>query len=112
MNDFESADKKILVEAKGLNKSYKTKREIIHVLNETDLKLFSGEILGIVGASGVGKSTFIETFGKLLTKEGKKVAVLAIDPTSYVSRKCDGSSHNTSDKILIINYPAHQSEML
>jgi len=38
--------------------------------------------IGITGVPGVGKSTFIETFGKLLTKQGKKVAVLAIDPTS------------------------------
>ena len=38
--------------------------------------------IGITGAPGVGKSTFIETFGKLLTSNGKKVAVLAIDPTS------------------------------
>lgn len=37
--------------------------------------------IGITGVPGVGKSTFIETFGKILT-EGKKVAVLAIDPTS------------------------------
>ena len=38
--------------------------------------------VGITGVPGVGKSTFIETFGKLLTKTGHKVAVLAIDPTS------------------------------
>ena len=38
--------------------------------------------IGITGVPGVGKSTFIETFGKLLTRQQKKVAVLAIDPTS------------------------------
>ncbi|MDC0204785.1 methylmalonyl Co-A mutase-associated GTPase MeaB, partial [Flavobacteriales bacterium] len=38
--------------------------------------------IGITGVPGVGKSTFIETFGKLLTSKGHKVAVLAIDPTS------------------------------
>jgi len=38
--------------------------------------------VGITGVPGVGKSTFIETFGKLLTQNGHKVAVLAIDPTS------------------------------
>ena len=38
--------------------------------------------IGITGVPGVGKSTFIETFGTLLTSKGKKVAVLAIDPTS------------------------------
>ncbi len=41
--------------------------------------------IGITGVPGVGKSTFIETFGKHLTRLGKKLAVLAIDPTSQRS---------------------------
>lgn len=38
--------------------------------------------LGITGVPGVGKSTFIESFGNMLTEQGHKVAVLAIDPSS------------------------------
>ena len=38
--------------------------------------------LGITGTPGVGKSTFIEAFGKRLTSENLKVAVLAVDPSS------------------------------
>jgi LAO/AO transport system kinase len=38
--------------------------------------------IGITGVPGVGKSTFIETFGLNLINEGKRVAVLAIDPSS------------------------------
>lgn len=41
--------------------------------------------IGITGVPGVGKSTFIEAFGKHLTSIGKKVAVLAIDPSSTIS---------------------------
>ncbi len=41
--------------------------------------------IGISGTPGVGKSTFIEIFGKLLTAQNKKVAVLTVDPTSQVS---------------------------
>ena len=41
--------------------------------------------IGITGVPGVGKSTFIEAFGKYLTSLGKKVAVLAIDPSSTIS---------------------------
>ncbi len=41
--------------------------------------------IGITGVPGVGKSTFIEAFGKHLTLQGKKVAVLAIDPSSSIS---------------------------
>jgi LAO/AO transport system kinase len=38
--------------------------------------------IGITGVPGVGKSTFIEAFGTMLTALGRKVAVLAVDPTS------------------------------
>jgi LAO/AO transport system kinase len=42
--------------------------------------------IGITGAPGSGKSTFIETFGKLITGKGRKLAVLAIDPSSSNTR--------------------------
>ena len=42
--------------------------------------------IGITGVPGVGKSTFIESFGKHLTRQGKKIAVLAVDPSSSVNK--------------------------
>jgi LAO/AO transport system kinase len=42
--------------------------------------------IGITGVPGVGKSTFIECLGKLLTGRGHKLAVLAIDPSSEISK--------------------------
>jgi LAO/AO transport system kinase len=42
--------------------------------------------IGISGVPGVGKSTFIEVFGRMLTAQGHRVAVLAVDPTSSISR--------------------------
>ena len=41
--------------------------------------------IGITGPPGVGKSTFIEAFGMHLLEEGKRVAVLAVDPSSGIS---------------------------
>ncbi|HNH10371.1 MAG TPA: methylmalonyl Co-A mutase-associated GTPase MeaB, partial [Leptospiraceae bacterium] len=41
--------------------------------------------IGISGVPGAGKSTFIESFGLFLISLGKKVAVLAIDPSSPIS---------------------------
>ena len=41
--------------------------------------------LGVTGVPGVGKSTFIESFGLYLINQGHKVAVLAIDPSSPIS---------------------------
>ena len=42
--------------------------------------------IGITGVPGVGKSTFIEAFGMYLTNQGKKVAVLAVDPSSSINK--------------------------
>ena len=48
---------------------------------------FSGNSIriGITGVPGVGKSTFIESLGNFLLKKDKKIAVLAIDPSSSVN---------------------------
>ena len=42
--------------------------------------------VGITGVPGVGKSTFIEALGKHLTGQGRKIAVLAVDPSSEISK--------------------------
>ncbi|NQV78463.1 MAG: methylmalonyl Co-A mutase-associated GTPase MeaB [Lutibacter sp.] len=42
--------------------------------------------IGITGVPGVGKSTFIESFGKHLITKGKRVAILSIDPSSQRSK--------------------------
>ena len=62
-----------------LQKNQKDAQEII-----TTCLPHSGKSIriGITGVPGVGKSTFIESFGKHLTGLGKKVAVLAVDPTA------------------------------
>jgi LAO/AO transport system kinase len=50
----------------------------------TELLPFSGKArrIGISGVPGVGKSTFIDAFGTMLTGMGHRVAVLAVDPSS------------------------------
>jgi LAO/AO transport system kinase len=42
--------------------------------------------IGITGVPGVGKSSFIEVFGRYITSQGKKLAVLAVDPSSQRTR--------------------------
>ena len=42
--------------------------------------------IGVTGVPGVGKSTFIEALGKFLTKQERKIAVLAVDPSSEISK--------------------------
>ncbi len=41
--------------------------------------------VGVTGVPGVGKSTFIEALGNLITTQNKKVAILAVDPSSTIS---------------------------
>jgi lipoprotein-releasing system ATP-binding protein len=67
MSDLSSdtAEQKCLIEAVNVDKSYSTKREVIRVLDQMSLRIFSGEVLGIVGASGVGKSTLLHVLGGL-----------------------------------------------
>lgn len=42
--------------------------------------------VGITGVPGVGKSTFIESLGKVITSQNRKLAVLAVDPSSQRSK--------------------------
>ncbi len=61
------------------------KEQALHLMDGL-LDKNSGSIrIGLTGTPGVGKSTFIENFGTMLIKEGFKVAVLAVDPTSKLS---------------------------
>lgn len=53
-----------------------------HVLEQVLPKTGNSIRIGITGIPGVGKSTFIETFGLYIIEQGMKVAVLAVDPSS------------------------------
>lgn len=58
-----------------------------HAIIEACLPKANNSIrIGITGVPGVGKSTFIETFGTHLTRLGKKIAVLAVDPSSTITK--------------------------
>jgi len=60
--------------------------------------------VGITGVPGVGKSTFIESLGKHLLRDEKKIAILAVDPSSTVSK---GSI--LGDKTRMISLVQHQN---
>ncbi|MBL1279135.1 MAG: methylmalonyl Co-A mutase-associated GTPase MeaB [Fluviicola sp.] len=61
-------------------------REDANALVQRCLKISGNSVrIGITGVPGVGKSTFIESFGKVLTGKGHQLAVLAVDPTSSIS---------------------------
>jgi LAO/AO transport system kinase len=65
----------------------KEKKELSLELIEKCLPLSGNSLrIGITGVPGAGKSTFINAFGSYLTKQGKKVAVLAVDPSSSITK--------------------------
>lgn len=55
----------ILIETQNIKKSFKTEAGEIHVLKGINLKVNEGEMVSIVGASGVGKSTLLHIIGAL-----------------------------------------------
>ncbi len=57
-----------------------------NLISKSLLKAVPAFRIGITGPPGVGKSTFIESIGKHILKNRKKLAVLTIDPTSQVSK--------------------------
>jgi GTPase len=71
-----------LVESKNLKHLEKANTIISSCLSKANQSIR----IGITGVPGVGKSTFIEAFGKHLTGLGKKVAVLAVDPSSTITK--------------------------
>ena len=79
-----SGNRTILSQAITLSESSNHKNsEIAQLIIEKCLPYSAKSIrIGITGVPGAGKSTFIETFGKLITGKGRSLAVLAIDPSS------------------------------
>ena len=57
-------------------------RELIQTLTRQKVSAGSAVRVGISGVPGVGKSTFIESLGRILTDRGHRVGVLAVDPSS------------------------------
>lgn len=62
-----------------LRHAFKVKLDRIKILKHLSFFFY---LSGLSGPPGAGKSTFIETFGKFLTEQDHKVAVLAVDPSS------------------------------
>jgi lipoprotein-releasing system ATP-binding protein len=63
------------VAAQGLNKSYLVAATRLHVLRDLDLAVEKGEMVAIVGASGVGKSTLLHVLGGLDRPDSGEVQV-------------------------------------
>jgi LAO/AO transport system kinase len=88
LTGIQSGDKRLLGKAISLVESKKPEHRVqAEELLKEILPLTGKSVrIGVTGVPGVGKSTFIENFGKLAIEKGKKVAVLAVDPSSSVNK--------------------------
>ena len=82
-----AGDRRALAQAVTLVESSRKDHQDLAAKLMEQLSPFSGTSIriGISGAPGVGKSTFIEAFGNHLLGLGHRVAVLSVDPTSVLS---------------------------
>ncbi|AZA72355.1 methylmalonyl Co-A mutase-associated GTPase MeaB [Chryseobacterium indoltheticum] len=88
IDGIKSGNKRLIAKAITLVESNKPEhRSQAEELLKKILPLTGKSIrVGITGVPGAGKSTFIENFGRLAIANNKKVAVLAIDPSSAINK--------------------------
>ena len=70
------------VSVRSLNKAYLVGSQRIHVLRDLDLEVEKGEMVAVVGASGVGKSTLLHLLGGLDRADGGTIRVGEAEVTS------------------------------
>lgn len=63
--DYNRKNDKILISARNLNKKYISSGSSINILKNADFDIKTGETIAVVGASGIGKSTFLHIVGAL-----------------------------------------------
>lgn len=83
-----SGNRVVLSQAITLIESTRNDHQLLaHQILERCLPTIKSHLrIGITGVPGVGKSTFIEAFGRVAIERGHRVAVLAIDPSSRLNR--------------------------
>jgi lipoprotein-releasing system ATP-binding protein len=83
-------DRTVILEGQGLEKSYVTGSETLHVLKGLEIQVGKGEILAIVGPSGVGKSTLLHMLGALDRPDSGKVVADGVDMFSLNDEEVAG----------------------
>lgn len=82
-----------MIKIKGLTKSFKTKNKNINVLDNIDLNIPDGEIFGIIGKSGQGKSTLLKCLNLLEKPDSGNIYIDDIDITKLDKEELRQSRH-------------------
>jgi lipoprotein-releasing system ATP-binding protein len=76
------SDRPVVLSLRGLHRSYKSGDRSLHVLNGVDLDVYAGEIVGLIGPSGSGKSSLLHAAGLLEKPDQGKIIVAGADCTT------------------------------
>ena len=75
------------LEARGIWKSFTAGSEVLTVLRDLDLKVEAGEMVAIVGASGVGKSTLLHVLGGLDRVDSGRISIADSELTALADQE-------------------------
>jgi ABC-2 type transport system ATP-binding protein len=74
-----ASDSDLIIEAKGLKRSFKVKNAVIEAVRGVDLTVRKGEIVGFLGPNGAGKTTTLKMLTTLLDPTGGSATVAGSD---------------------------------
>ncbi len=69
----------LMIETKGLRKSFKSKRTVVQAVRSVDLTVSQGEIFGFLGPNGAGKSTTLRMLATIMKPDGGQANVAGFD---------------------------------
>ena len=87
MSDMKNTAAKPLLQVKHLCKQYKQKENIVQAVDDVDICLQAGEILGVVGESGCGKSTLARCIIRLIGADEGEILWQGSDITRYSEKQ-------------------------
>jgi putative ABC transport system ATP-binding protein len=82
-----SSSQQVIIECRGLSKTYRMGEMVVHALENMDLDVYQGEYLSVMGPSGSGKSTLFNMVGALDRPSGGTVTIGGVDLTQQTSRQ-------------------------
>ena len=86
-----------LLEIRGLTKEFRQGKDRVLAVNHIDLDIQKGEVFGLVGESGCGKSTFGQMLVHLLDPSGGKILLNGRDITRPARRERAGGRHERGE---------------
>jgi lipoprotein-releasing system ATP-binding protein len=75
------SERPVILSLRGIHRTYRSGDKPLHVLNGVDLDVRAGEIVGLIGPSGSGKSSLLHAAGLLERPDGGRIVVAGADCT-------------------------------